>query len=580
VADDTVDAPTEESPSAHSWRPADWLGVLVFGAAALCAVLWLLDLGRGLTFFLDEWDFIEYTGNPGYWHTVLQPHNGHPSMVPFSLYDLLLHTVGLRHYWPYQLILVLLSVGCGWLLFWLLRRKVHPLVAAAAAAVLMLLGPAWQDLLWPFQFGFLGSVASGLGALILLDRRTRRADVGACICLVVSIGCSGVGLPFLAGILVELAWRRQDWRRAWIPAIPFALFLAWYEAIGKSGSSPSVSPSFVVRSIGSDTATTVGALVGRGSTAGSVLTAVLALAIVVAVVRSPARAARLAMAVSGLLAFWILTLLARGASQGSASRYLYPAAVLVFLAVGELPNLITRRHRGRHAVVTPAWTKRLGTTVAVAIVAYVPLAVWWNAAVLNEASGGLGSVTNQVRAELSAVILAGRALPASFHPDTAFLPPVTVGGYRQAIAAFGSPAPSQVEDVDLEGGFVDAMLLRGRPLQVTPVRDPVGILTVGKGCKQYPIGPTNPSAVFTLPQRGSIVTAPLDARVQVRVKSFSPTFPEKPLFTMAANETAVLRWSRVTTPIRWEVEVSAVSTPAPAGAVVTVCPNDVKTTRR
>ena len=111
MADDTVDAPTEESPSAHSWRPADWLGVLVFGAAALCAVLWLLDLGRGLTFFLDEWDFIEYTGNPGYWHTVLQPHNGHPSMVPFSLYDLLLHTVGLRHYWPYQLILVLLSVG-------------------------------------------------------------------------------------------------------------------------------------------------------------------------------------------------------------------------------------------------------------------------------------------------------------------------------------------------------------------------------------------------------------------------------------------------------------------------------------
>ena len=166
-------------------------------------------------------------------------------MIPFTVYEVLLHTVGLRHYWPYQLLLVLLDIGCGWLLFLLLRRKVHPLVAGAASAVLMLLGPAWQDLLWPFQFGFLGSVAGGLGALVLLDRDTRRGDIGACICLVASVACSGVGLPFVVGVIVELAWRRQSWRRIWIPAIPLGLFVVWYEAIGKSATSSSISPGSV-----------------------------------------------------------------------------------------------------------------------------------------------------------------------------------------------------------------------------------------------------------------------------------------------------------------------------------------------
>ena len=114
-----------------SWRRDDWLGVAVFGAAGVTAALWLLDLGRNLTFFFDEWNFVEEAATTGYWHNVLRPHNGHPSMIPFSIYEALLHTVGLRHYWPYQVILVLLDIGCGWLLFLLLRMKVHPLVAGA-----------------------------------------------------------------------------------------------------------------------------------------------------------------------------------------------------------------------------------------------------------------------------------------------------------------------------------------------------------------------------------------------------------------------------------------------------------------
>ena len=294
-----------------AWTRSDWLGVVVFGAAAVATLVWLASLGRGLTFFFDEWDFVNAAATTGYGHEVLQPHNGHPSMVPYTVYEILLRTVGLRHYWPYQLVLDLLDVACGWLLFVLLRRKVHPVVAAAAAAVLMLLGPAWQDLLWPFQIGFLGSVAGGLGALALLDRDTRRADIGACVCLLVAVGCSGVGLPFLAGVGVELLWSRRQWFRLWVPVAPLLLFVVWNQKYGHS-SVASVSAGSMVHTSANATATTVGAILGRGTTAGAVASVILAALVVVAFVRSPGRAARLAMAVTGLLTFWVLTVLAGG----------------------------------------------------------------------------------------------------------------------------------------------------------------------------------------------------------------------------------------------------------------------------
>ena len=185
----------------------------------------------------------------------------------------------------------LLDVGCGTLLFFLLRRKIHPFAAGALPALLMLLGPSWQDILWPFQIGFLGSVAGGLGALVLLDRRTTRADIGACVCLLASIGCSGVGLAFLAGIGVECLWRRRDWRRLWIPALPFILFVVWYETIGKSAAS-SLSVSTLARSAGTATAITVGSLIGRGTTVGGVVAAILGVLAVAALIRSPKGSAR------------------------------------------------------------------------------------------------------------------------------------------------------------------------------------------------------------------------------------------------------------------------------------------------
>ncbi len=556
----------------QSWRRADWFGVAIFSAAGLCAVLWLMSLGRGLTFFFDEWDFIEAGATTGFWHNVLQPHNGHPSMVPFSVYEVLLHTVGLRDYWPYQMVLALLDVGCGWLLFVLLRRKVHPLAAGAGAAALMLLGPAWQDLLWPFQIGFLGSVAGGLGALTLLDRDTRRADLGACSCLVLSVACSGVGLPFLAGVAVELVWRRRSWGRLWVPALPLALFVIWYQTIGKS-SPTTISPVAAAHSMASATATTVGALVGRGTTAGAVVSVLLAVLIIVALVRSPGQAARLAMAVSGLFTFWVLTLLARGISESSPSRYLYPAAALVLVATGELPALITRSLRGRLADGAPMWTTMVATIAAIAVVAFSAVAIWRNASTLTAGRDGLAGVSSSVRAELGAVVLAGHALPPTFQPDQNLMPQVSVGPYLRVVQEFGSSGDSRQEILGSGTSLrvmVDTMLLRGRPMEITPVLDPLRGPTT-HDCLQAPIGSAHPTVTFSLPPDGALVTAPLGAGLSVRARSLAASFPDQPLATIAPTATSLVRWTGQPTAIRWQVELSPVPPSAPVGSVATVC---------
>ena len=233
------------------------------------------------------------------------------------------------------------------------------------------------------------------------------------------------------------------------------------------------------------------------------------------------------MATSGLLAFWLLTLLARGISQDSASRYLYPAAALVLIAAGELPTLITRKQRGRHAADMSTWAAGVGAIAAVAVVAFAAVAIWWNAAVLTSGAAGLNGVSAQVETELGAVTLAGPALPATFQPDGTLMPQVTVGPYLKSVAAFGSPVGSATDAAYPFGASVDAMLLRGRPMEVSPVSDPdKGPAVTAKGCVRSTLGPNNATLTFTLSQRGSVISAPRDTSIALRVKSFAATFPQ------------------------------------------------------
>ena len=362
-------------------------GLALFAGGCVAAVVWLMVLGRGLTFFFDEWNFVDTRGQ-SFWATDLAPHNGHPVVVSFALYRLLFAVVGIGRYWPYLALVVGVNVLCGWLLFVLLRHRVSPIAAGAAAGVLMLLGPAWQDLLWPFQIGLLGSMAAGLGAVILLDRRRVGTDMGATACLTLAVFCSGVGISVLVGVTVELLWRRSSWHRIWVTLVPGALFGAWYLTKGR-GSTPLIHPALSsgAHFVGAAGAGVLAALTGQDSRVGGVLAIVLVVLAAVAIVLNPGGSGRLAMAVTGALSFWVLTLVTRGSSPAT-SRYLYPGAVFALLAVGELPHLLRdgfarRRRKPAHAVTTRSRTACLvAIGFAVLVVAYSGFAIWRNSSAL------------------------------------------------------------------------------------------------------------------------------------------------------------------------------------------------------
>src|SRR5687767_571505 len=90
--------PSPRTPSAE--RPwVDRLSTVGFLVAAAAAAALLLHLGRGLTFFYDEWDWV-FSRRTGAATAFLENHNGHLHAVPIVVYRLLFATVGLETYLP------------------------------------------------------------------------------------------------------------------------------------------------------------------------------------------------------------------------------------------------------------------------------------------------------------------------------------------------------------------------------------------------------------------------------------------------------------------------------------------------
>ena len=64
----------------------------------------------------------------------------------------------------------------------------------------------------------------------------------------------------------------------------------------------------------------------------------------------------------------------------------------MLVGVGELPSLIARTTPARLPRAAPLWARIVAGGAAVVVVAYVPLAIWWNSAMLNSGSAGLTGV--------------------------------------------------------------------------------------------------------------------------------------------------------------------------------------------
>src|SRR3954467_13821428 len=194
---------------ARSGRTPAIVGLALAAAMALSAGL-ILIWGSKLTFLLDDWEFLLY--RPGVRaHSILEPHGEHISIAPILIYKGLLGTAGMSSSVPHLAVSVGRFLDPSLLLFVYLRRRLDPWLALVGAVIVLFLGPAFDDLIWDFQMGFNGSLACGLGALLVLEREDRRGDLSATGLLTLGLTFSRLALPVVAAAAAAARVPARGW---------------------------------------------------------------------------------------------------------------------------------------------------------------------------------------------------------------------------------------------------------------------------------------------------------------------------------------------------------------------------------
>lgn len=347
-------------------RPGRWTLLHLASLAGILA--FVVACARGQWFFGDEWDFLSFRGITGsHKFGLWTPHNEHWSTIPILLWRGIFHFVGISSYWPYTGLLFAAHLLCVHFLWQILRRQpgVTPLLAIAGAAALGLYGAGWENLLWAFQIGFIGSLAFGLGLVAAVDKEGgRRRVIGVAIGAVLSLMMSGISVV-MVGVLGLTALSKWGWRKALQVTAPAGLvYVVWFTRYGEPaieqqdqlhGTLRDV-PRYVVGGVGG----TLGGLVDHRSW-GSYLLIGLAVAALWQARRWLREAPEaLAMGI-GAVALYAVISQGRGAlPQPATSRYLYLSAGLLIPAVVVTLGHVTRRW---------TWSRALAVLATLAVVA-------------------------------------------------------------------------------------------------------------------------------------------------------------------------------------------------------------------
>ena len=318
--------------------PADgrlwWIGLVILLAGTAITMFWLT---RGLTFNLDEWTVVTQRRGPGA-PSLLEPHNEHLTLLFFLLFLPLLKLGGLDAFALMMVPLVALQLTLGWLLFAIARRRVGAGVALGVAAFALLSGFAYENFLIPGQMAQMLSIVAGVGAFALLDRpRTPGTDRALAALMLVALASSGLGIPILLGIGVELALTKAGRARLWVVAAPFGLYLLWYVAYGTNRAAfEELSLSALWAWTAANHA--AGAIIGeRQIEPGQQMLVLILLVLAYRAFRvDRAGRVRLAALATILLSFYGLTAVSRhDIAPPSSSRYLTVGVVFLLLMLVE-----------------------------------------------------------------------------------------------------------------------------------------------------------------------------------------------------------------------------------------------------
>lgn len=472
--------------------------VVLLGAALLASAALLLALSSGLTFFQDTWEFLINRRDLTV-EALLEPHNEHIVVVPVAIELLLLRLFGMSSATPEYVLLIAALLVSATLLFVYVRRRIGPWPALFAAVLLLFLGPAWQDILWPFEIGFVGSALFGLAMLLALDRGDRRGDLAACAFLAISAGFSSLGLSFIAAAAVEVFLRRGErgLGRAWVFAVPAGLFALWYLGWGREAESHLglanvlSSPPYVLEGLAASVESLLGladpplegvATVGWGM---PLLLALIGL-VVYRQLRRPGFTTGFWVVAAATATNWLLSAFNYiPGREPTTGRYMYAGGLLVLLLAAELLRGV-----------------RIGRTALLAGAAVTLLAVAPNLVILRDGSRWLDDQTVLTRADLGAIEIARRSVDPGFAltPEIAGTPSlidIQAGEYLEAVREYGSPAytPGQLLTAPATGRRqADIVLGQALPIStetglgVTPARSSA-CTAAGRGVSELELAP-------------------------------------------------------------------------------------------
>jgi hypothetical protein len=482
-------------------RRTDLLWQIALVALLAGTAVFMFYLARGLTFNLDEWIVVTERRGPGA-PSLLEPHNEHLSILLLSVFLGLLKLGGLDDQPLMMVPLVALQLALGVLLFVIARRRVGAGVAVGVAALALVSGLAYENFLIPGQAGQMASIVAGVAAFAVLDRPPdRRSDWWLAGLMAVALASSGMGIPVLFGVTVELLLTPAGRRRLWVVAAPFGLYLLWYLFYGTTrAGTDELALSLVWAWTAANHA--AGALIGeRQIEPGRDL---LILLLVVFAYRAwrVERAAQIRMLAIAtvLLSFYGLTAISRhDIAPPSSSRYL--TVGLVFLLL-----MLVESARGLRIRGWAPWV--------VLLLAFIALSKDHKLA-FREGRGTFLERSEDMRGSLAAIELLGRRrVPANFEIAPLAAPFLEAGPWFGAIDGLkGDPAytPAELARAPATArNFADDTLVRAGGLALGPPA------TVSAGCRRPWAGEEGP-----VPATGLRIQAGPAQRLTLRARRFS-----------------------------------------------------------